>query len=98
MIFLILGWFTWRTGGWIKKQAKERESLSWGADLVSMLQVSLIGYAVSGAFLGLAYFDLYYHLVAIMVLTKVLVIKHLADDSGKAGEPVSGGDNQSRLR
>ena len=38
------------------------------ADLARMLQVSVIGYATSGAFLGLAYFDLYYHLIAFVVL------------------------------
>jgi uncharacterized membrane protein len=33
-----------------------------------MTQVSLVGYAVSGAFLGLAYFDLFYVLVVIVVV------------------------------
>jgi hypothetical protein len=33
-------------------------------DLAAMLQVSIIGYAAGGAFLGLAYFDYYYHLIA----------------------------------
>ena len=36
-----------------------------------MVQVSMIGYFVGGAFLGLAYFDYYYHLLAIILLTKV---------------------------
>ena len=34
-----------------------------------MIQVSMVGYATAGAFLGLSYFDLYYHLIAITVLT-----------------------------
>ncbi len=42
-----------------------------------MLQVSLLGYAVSGAFLGLAYFDLYYNLIALIVLAKTLAQKSL---------------------
>jgi hypothetical protein len=37
------------------------------SDLASMVQVSLIGYAVSGAFLGLAYFDYYYTLIAVAI-------------------------------
>ena len=55
-----------------------------------MLQVSLMGYAVSGAFLGLAYFDLYYNLIAMMVICKVLLTEQLhpqgsAKDSLKSG-------------
>ena len=37
-----------------------------------MIQVSIIGYMVGGAFLGRAYFDLFYHLVVITVILKVL--------------------------
>jgi hypothetical protein len=43
-----------------------------------MLQVSLIGYAVSGAFLGLAYFNYYYALLAIVVGMQVVLEKELA--------------------
>jgi len=33
-----------------------------------MIQVSLVGYGAGGAFLGLAYFDLTYHLMIALVL------------------------------
>ena len=42
-----------------------------------MVQVSLIGYMSAGSFLGLQYFDLFYHLIAIIVITKMLVQKEL---------------------
>ena len=35
--------------------------------LASMIQVSLAGFAVGGAFLGLAYFDVPYFLMAVVV-------------------------------
>ena len=38
-----------------------------------MVQVCLVGYAVGGAFLGLAYFDLYYHLIAVLVILGAIV-------------------------
>jgi len=44
-----------------------------------MIQVSLIGYAAGGAFLGMAYFDLPYHLVIILVLAAKfsgVLVKH----------------------
>lgn len=70
-LFLLLGWFSWRTCSLVVKQARPHSEGQWMADLASMLQVSLVGYATSGAFLGLAYFDLYYHLIALVVLIKV---------------------------
>ena len=67
-MFVLLGWFTWNTGSRIRKLAKGFSEAKWAADLASMVQVSIIGYAFAGAFLGLAYFDLYYTLIAIMVI------------------------------
>ena len=78
-LFLLLGLFTWRTGTRIKKLAKNIAELQWAQDLASMLQVSLISYAIGGIFLGLSYFDLAYALVALMVLCKSIVERHLAE-------------------
>jgi hypothetical protein len=44
-----------------------------------MTQVSIIGYAVGGLFLNKAFFDLFYSLVAIMVLTDLLVARAIAE-------------------
>ena len=74
-LFLLLGWFVWRSCSQIAKMTGTRPDGQWMADLARMVQVSVIGYATSGAFLGLAYFDLYYHLIAIVILLKVQVQK-----------------------
>ncbi len=73
LMFLSLGFFTWRTASWTIRRSRDVPSMVWAADLCSMCQVSLAGYAVGGAFAGLAYFDLPYHLMAIVVLCKILV-------------------------
>jgi O-antigen ligase len=52
----------------VRKQARERADLQWIENYASGLQIALIGYFVSGAFLSSAYFDLYYVLVALTVL------------------------------
>ncbi len=80
-LFLAIGYSAWRSCKQIMKQTKEREELKWLYDLASMLQVSLLGYAVAGAFLGLAYFDLYCNLLALIVLTKILTRKALQGQS-----------------
>ena len=77
VLFLSLGIFTWRSCTWIIKNTKGIDDLRWASNLARMLQVSLVAYASSGAFLGLAYFDLYYHLIAIVVLCKEVVKKEL---------------------
>jgi probable O-glycosylation ligase (exosortase A-associated) len=67
-LFMLLGLFTWFRCSQIVRYAQDHPERQWSADLALMLQVSLIGYAVSGAFLGLAYFDYYYDLVAATVV------------------------------
>lgn len=68
IIFLMLGILSWRNAGKIIKLTKDSDKNKWAHDLASMIQVSLVGYAVGGAFLGLAYFDLFYHLLVILIL------------------------------
>ena len=68
----------------IARRTKDREELRWARDLALMLQVSFVGYGVGGAFLGLAYFDLPYHLMAMVVLLGVIVDRELAGESSPA--------------
>jgi putative inorganic carbon (hco3(-)) transporter len=75
-IWLLLGLAAWRTGSKIIKACKNDPDRKWAADLAAMTQVSLIGYATGGAFLGLAYFDYYYSLVIILVLTYQIAVKN----------------------
>ena len=63
-LFLMLGLMTWRTASWVIRRARRDREKRWAADLAAMVQVSLVGYASAGAFLGLAYFDFYYTLIA----------------------------------
>ena len=76
-IFLLLGLLSWRGCSQTIKQARDDPEVGYLADLAKMVQVSLVGYASCGAFLGLAYFDLYYNLIAIVVISKQLVKERL---------------------
>lgn len=73
-LFLLLGAMAWRSASWIIRQARGDPQKRWAADLAAMVQVSMVGYASAGTFLGLAYFDFYYTLVAIVVLTKTVLL------------------------
>lgn len=77
-LYLLLAWLVWRRATWIVKTCEARDDLKWAANLASMMQVSLVGFAVGGAFLSLAYFDVPYYLMAVIVITGRLVEQALA--------------------
>jgi hypothetical protein len=58
--------------------------------------VSLVGYMSAGAFLGLQYFDLFYHLVAIIVVTRVLLQQRFQEEA-KTGV-VAGKSDASQVK
>ena len=67
----------WRDASQIRRLARPRPELRWARDLAGMCQVSLLGYGVGGAFLSLAYFDLPYNLLIIVVTTQRVVLEQL---------------------
>jgi len=75
-LFVLIGLLAWRTGSKAIRECQKDPNRKWASDLAAMTQVSMIGYATGGAFLGLAYFDYYYHLVIIQVLTYQIAVKN----------------------
>lgn len=67
-IFLTLFLMVWFTAGTIRTKARGKPETQWLSDLGGMLQVSLAGYAVGGAFLSLSYWDLPYNLLVLAVV------------------------------
>lgn len=67
-IFLTLFTMVWFTAGTLRVKARGKPETQWLSDLGSMLQVSLAGYAVGGAFLSLSYWDLPYNLLVLAVV------------------------------
>ena len=78
--FMALLILTYLTAGRTARRASRVEGAAWQADLARMTQVSLIGYGVSGAFLGLAYFDLLYNIFAMIVLNRWILERRLAGE------------------
>jgi putative inorganic carbon (hco3(-)) transporter len=72
-LFLLLLGLTWLKCGAIVRFAKKHPEHYWARDLASMIQVSLLAYMSAGAFLGLAYFDYPYHLIALAVVVHHLI-------------------------
>lgn len=68
ILFVLLLVFTFLTLSRVKRSSNLLEGAGWIGEYATALQIGLIGYAVSGAFLSLAYFDLAYAYVALAVI------------------------------
>ena len=71
ILFLGLLAATWRSAGWLRRQHFASPDASWCNDLGAMCQVALAGYLVGGAFLSLAYFDLPYDIMVLVVVARI---------------------------
>lgn len=86
-MFVGLLGLTWMKCSATIRLAKRHASLTWGRDLAAMIQVSVVGYMSAGAFLGLAYFDYIYHLIAVAVVVHHLVQQGQATPQIAAAQP-----------
>jgi probable O-glycosylation ligase (exosortase A-associated) len=71
IIFLGLLAATWRSCSRVREQTRNIPDRKWAFDLASMLQVALLAYAATGAFLPMTYFDLTYQLMALSGLLEI---------------------------
>lgn len=67
-LFVLLFSFVWGSAGRMRKLGALQPETQWASDLGGMLQVSLVGYAVGGAFLSLSYWDFPYNLMVLAVI------------------------------
>lgn len=69
----------------LRHQARSRDRLHWAIPYTRMFEISLIAFAVNGAFLGRAYFDLWFEIVACIVVLRLLykrevrALEHVAE-------------------
>jgi probable O-glycosylation ligase (exosortase A-associated) len=81
-LYLLMFFFAWRTGSRIVKKCGKDPELAWAATTARMCQVSIIGFMTAGAFLAMAYYDLPYYVLTILVcLEKVLFIAPQPDNT-----------------
>ena len=77
-VFLAFWLMVYAQCGWVRKQCKGVPERLWAHQLASMVQVSLVGFAVGGAFLDLAFWDLPYYLFAALAGTQYLIGQEMA--------------------
>jgi len=90
ILFVTVFFLGWRTAARVATQAKEIASLQWLHKLMRLLQVSLISYASGGAFLNLAYFDLPWHILSVIVIGRTILEKYILEETeSPVPEPTS---------
>jgi probable O-glycosylation ligase (exosortase A-associated) len=90
-IFLALIFITLFNTRKLKKIAADNANLRWIQIYSEMFQISLVAYMIGGIFQGRAYFDFFYHIVAMVVIMKVLLERELSQT------PVIPGTEQKRV-
>lgn len=73
LMFVCILMMCWRAAGKMIKTSKLDSETIWIGDLAQMIQLSMIAYCVAGAFLSLAYFDLPWHLISIILLCQQIL-------------------------
>jgi probable O-glycosylation ligase (exosortase A-associated) len=86
-MYLLLGILAWRLAAWVRKHARGEPDWDWAYWFASMSQVSMVGFAVGGAFLNLAYWDMPYNITVALVLIRVLMEKELVRSGARKLQP-----------
>ena len=90
LLFLGLLFATWRNCTKVRKRTRGDPDQSQSFDLASMLQVSLVAFMASGAFLPMPYFDLIYQLMALSAVLASSVLNEIDHPASEDRTPISG--------
>jgi probable O-glycosylation ligase (exosortase A-associated) len=85
-MFMALILFTLMTTREINKMAGNNAHLSCERSYAHMFQISLLAYMIGGLFLGRAYFDLFYHIVAMVIIVRVLILREVNNTADAISE------------
>jgi probable O-glycosylation ligase (exosortase A-associated) len=78
ILFLLLVASSWVSLRALRRRVRTMPNAQWIAPYSRMIEVSLVAYMISGAFLGRAYFDLFYLLISLTILLKVLIKREVS--------------------
>jgi len=89
-LFLILGFFGWITARKVIAHSRDAPEHHWAGNLARSIQVSLIGFAVGGAFVNISYWELqYYELVILVAAYRLVALKTDAGGQVRVGTSAS---------
>ena len=83
-LYLLIAAVAWHNASWIMRRTRSRPDFSWAYDLAAMIKVSLFSFFVAGAALSMAYYDVYFALIAVLAITRRQVALALAEETERA--------------
>jgi probable O-glycosylation ligase (exosortase A-associated) len=87
ILFMTIWVMTWLRLARTRRLTRNKPEMAWLYDLVTMIQVSFVSFAVGGTFLNLATFDLFWHLVAIAIIAHEIARKAATEAPPATGRP-----------
>ena len=72
-LYLLLYLLFWRYAGGLGRATRGHADFAWARDFGLMMQVSIVGFLVGGAFLSLVNYDVPYYLIGIVVATRKVI-------------------------
>ena len=73
VLFFTIGFVAWFNGSRVIRISRLDADKKWAGDLARAIQVSLIGYAVGGAFVNIGYWEIqYYEIIGLMAIHNLL--------------------------
>ncbi|RMB02814.1 putative O-glycosylation ligase, exosortase A system-associated [Eilatimonas milleporae] len=95
VLFMTLIFIGWYSGGAAARKYGAYKETRWLGDLCRAVQVSVVGFAVGGLTVNIATFDLFYHMLALIVMSEtvggVLLTQGVTPVTGGETTVVSGG-------
>ncbi|THB69420.1 MAG: putative O-glycosylation ligase, exosortase A system-associated [Gammaproteobacteria bacterium] len=86
LLYLAVNVLGFMVGFKIRKLAGKKEEYAWAKDLAIMIQIAMVCWAIGGAFKGLAYWDLPYHYIAILVIVESILKRAPNEENSAAIE------------
>jgi probable O-glycosylation ligase (exosortase A-associated) len=71
-LFIVLGIACWTASRGLIRASRDHPDLVWAGDLARAVQVSLVGFAVGGAFVNIAYWELLYYIIVVLMAARHL--------------------------
>lgn len=87
LLYLSFWLYTWSSCNWVIERSRSMAEFGWVVNLARMLQVSMVAFAVGGAFLSLCYFDLPYYLAVLVYALRRYVSERLDSKARPQASP-----------
>jgi putative inorganic carbon (HCO3(-)) transporter len=89
-LYLLFWIATFLFAAQLSRKARYYPDLAWCGELAKMIRVSLIGFLVGGAFLSLAYWDVPFYLMVVLVAMGEIVRQHETSTTSSRSSRSSG--------